>query len=375
MLEFRVYATELVLAPTAKSAMLIEASTKTILFEKNIHEKYAPASMTKMMSMLLIMEAINKGSMDWNDQVRISINASNMGGSQIFLEENERMTVRDLFQGIAISSANDATVALAEQVAGTEQQFVALMNERGKQLGLKNTHFMNAHGLDEKDHYSTAFDMLLIAKELIRYKEVLQYSKIYETYLRANTDRKTWLVNTNKLVHYYDGVDGLKTGNTDEAGYCLTVTAKRNGMRLIGVVFGEPDSTTRNKEVSELLDYGFNSYQVEQYLSTKEKVGSTVIEKGKTRRIDVVPVEDVTILFKKAVEKKSINYQLVVDEKKTKAPIKRGQLIGEIKMYENGNYNRSVGLTVIKDVKKSSFFTLYFRSVFELLSGKLEYYL
>lgn len=195
-----VKADEISLAPNAKSALMLEASTGTILFEKNAHEKLAPASMTKMMSMLLIVEHIDKGVIHWDDIVTVSENASGMGGSQILLETNEQMSVRDLFKGIAVASGNDAVVALAEKIAGTEANFVAMMNKRAKELGLKNTNFKNPHGLEEANHYSSAYDMGMIAKELVKHEEIFEYTSIYEDYLRKGTNRELWLVNTNKVV-------------------------------------------------------------------------------------------------------------------------------------------------------------------------------
>lgn len=195
-----VHAEEIKLAPNAKSVILIETSTGEIIYGRDMHVKYAPASMTKMMSMLLFVEAIDKGNMSWNENIKVSANASSMGGSQILLETNEIMKVEDLFKGVAIGSGNDATVALAERVGGTVDHFVQMMNNRAKELGCKNTNFKNVHGLDEANHYSTAYDMSVIARELIKHEKVLEFTSIYETYLRANTDRKFWLVNTNKVV-------------------------------------------------------------------------------------------------------------------------------------------------------------------------------
>ena len=223
-----VNADELKLAESAQSAILIEASTGEIFFEKNSHERREPASMTKMMSMLLILESIDKGIISWDEIVTVSENASSMGGSQILLETNEKMSVSDLFKGIAVASGNDAVVALAEKIAGTEDMFVDMMNKRAQELGLTDTNFENCHGLHDANHYSSAYDMSIIARELVKHQELFQYTSIYEDYLRENTDRKIWLVNTNKLVRFYDGVDGLKTGYTKEAGYCLTATAKKN---------------------------------------------------------------------------------------------------------------------------------------------------
>ena len=228
-----VKAEQIDLAESAVSAIIIEPTTGEVLFEKNSHEKLHPASMTKLMSMLLIIENIEKGVISWDDIVTVSPNASGMGGSQILLETGEQMNVRDLFKGIAVASGNDAVVAMAEKIAGTEGMFVSMMNERAKQFGLTDTNFKNPHGLDAAEHYSSAYDMAIIAKELVKHKEVLEYTSIYEDYLRKDTDRKIWLVNTNKLVRFYQGVDGLKTGYTKEAGYCLTATAKKGNTRFI----------------------------------------------------------------------------------------------------------------------------------------------
>lgn len=197
----RVYGEELNLAENAKSAILIEASTGEVMYQKNANERLAPASMTKIMSLILIMENIENGNLKWNDIVVVSKNASSMGGSQIFLETNEMMTVEDLVKGICIASGNDATVALAEKIAGTEKAFVKLMNDKAKSLGLRNTNFMNSTGLDAEGHYSSAYDMSIMAHELVRHEKILEFSSIYEDYLRKNTAKKFWLVNTNKVVY------------------------------------------------------------------------------------------------------------------------------------------------------------------------------
>lgn len=201
VLPINVKADEVLLAPNAKSAIMIEASTGKVIFEKNADEKLAPASMTKIMSMLLIVESIDKGILDWDQMITISANAAGMGGSQILLEVGEKMSVEDLFKGIAIASGNDAVVALGEAIAGSEDNFVTMMNKRAKELGLSNTNFKNPHGLDETNHYSSARDMSVIARELVKHERVLEYTSIYETYLRENLDTKVWLVNTNKVVY------------------------------------------------------------------------------------------------------------------------------------------------------------------------------
>ena len=246
------------LAPNAKSAIMIEASTGEILFQKNKDEKLAPASMTKMMSMLLIMEEIENGNLKWNEMITTSEKASSMGGSQIFLKVGEKMTVEDLLKGVAIASGNDAVVALAERVSGSEEQFVKRMNVRAKDLGLKNTNFINATGLTADNHYSSAYDMSLIAKELVKHEKILEFTSTYEDYLRKDTKSPFWLVNTNRLVRFKEGVDGLKTGFTDEAGYCLTATMKKDNMRLITVVMKEENTSKRSADTTKMLDYGFN---------------------------------------------------------------------------------------------------------------------
>ena len=232
IMPFYIYGAETVdneinLAEGAKSAIIIEQSTGRILFEKNSHEKIPPASMTKMMSLLLIMESIDSGKIKLSDKVTVSKNASSMGGSQILLEEGEEMSVEDLLKGVSIASGNDAVVALAEYIGGTEENFVKMMNNKLRELGLTDSSFKNCHGLDEDEHYSSAYDMAMIARELLNHKKILKYTSVYETYLRENTDRRIWLVNTNKLVRFKSGVDGLKTGYTKTAGYCLTATMKK----------------------------------------------------------------------------------------------------------------------------------------------------
>ena len=205
------------LAPNSKSAILLDATTGTILYKKNEHEKLAPASMTKVMSMLLIMEAIDNGSLSLEDEVLISENAANMGGSQVYLQAGEVYQVKELLKGIAVASGNDAVVAMAEKVSGTVEEFVKRMNERAKELGAVDTNFVNPHGLDAENHYTTAYDMALFAKELLKHPTILQYTSIYEDYLQKKDGSSIWLVNTNKLVRFYDGVDGLKTGFTTTA--------------------------------------------------------------------------------------------------------------------------------------------------------------
>ncbi len=357
------------IAINAKSAILIEASTGKIIYEKNVHEKYAPASMTKMMSLLIFMENIDNGNLKMDEVIKVSKNASSMGGSQIFLQENEEMKVEDLLKGISIGSANDATVALAERIAGSEDAFVKIMNDKVKKLGLKNTNFKNCTGLDEDGHYSSAYDMSIIAKELVKHKKILEFSSIYETYLRENTNNKFWLVNTNKLVRFYKGVDGLKTGYTDKAGYCLTATIEKDNMRLIAVAMGEPTSNIRNAEVTAMLDYGFNLYKNEIYVSSKEILGSKDVELGKDRFANIVVVKDVSSINKKGHKVGNITYDLNV--KKLKAPVYRGQKVGTLTIKEDGKELTTVDVTVDKSIKKAGIFEIYYRYLKDILSFNL----
>ncbi len=362
-------AEELNLATNAKSAILIEASTGEIIFEKNSHERLVPASMTKMMSMLLIIESIEKGIISWDEMVTVSENASSMGGSQILLETNEKMSVSDLFKGIAVASGNDAVVAMAEKIAGTEDAFVNMMNNRAKELGLKDTNFKNPHGLDTANHYSSAYDMAMIAKELVKHEEVFKYTSIYEDYLRQNTDKEIWLVNTNKLVRFYDGVDGLKTGYTAGAGYCLTATAKKNGMRIIAVAMGEPDSKTRNAEITSMLDYAFAQYEIETVLSTDSVLGKRKVEKGKDEYVTIVPTKNINLLYKKTDDRKNVTYDVKIDS--LKVPIKKGDIVGKVEIKDGNNILNTIDVTVNNDVKKANVFELYLRNLKNIFNGNI----
>lgn len=362
-----VKAEDINLAENATSAIMIEATTGQILFEKNAHEKLAPASMTKMMSMLLIMEAIESGNLKWDEMVTASANASSMGGSQIFLEPGEAMSVTDLLKGIAIGSGNDATVTLAERIAGTEENFVNMMNKKAKDLGLSNTNFKNATGLDSENHYSSAYDMAVIAKELVKHEKILEFTSIYEDYLRQNTNNSFWLVNTNRLVRFYQGVDGLKTGFTNEAGYCLTSTAKKNDMRLITVVMNEPDSNTRSSETTAMLDYGFNMYQIDKILSTSSVIGKIKLELGDKKEVEVVPIEDVNILNNKNENKRQVTYNVELNN--IKAPVKIGDVVGKLNVIEDGKNIIKIDVTVKENVNKANIFKVFLRNLEDIVVG------
>lgn len=358
------------LAPNAKSAIMIEASTGEILFQKNKDEKLAPASMTKMMSMLLIMEEIENGNLKWNEMITTSEKASSMGGSQIFLKVGEKMTVEDLLKGVAIASGNDAVVALAERVSGSEEQFVKRMNIRAKDLGLKNTNFINATGLTADNHYSSAYDMSLIAKELVKHEKILEFTSTYEDYLRKDTKSPFWLVNTNRLVRFKEGVDGLKTGFTDEAGYCLTATMKKDNMRLITVVMKEENTSKRSADTTKMLDYGFNIYMVQTILDEKTTIEKKKVELGKTLTTEIVPKENITILNKKSEEQKNITYKTNIN--KIIAPVKKGDKVGTIDIIEDNNIISTIEATVKEDISKANILTIYLRNLKEIISGNLK---
>ncbi|MBQ9012839.1 MAG: D-alanyl-D-alanine carboxypeptidase [Bacilli bacterium] len=367
MLLFIPKVSALKLSPNAKSSILMEASTGEIIYSYNENEKRAPASMTKMMSLILIMEEIEKGNLKWNEKIKVSENAASMGGSQIYLEAGEIMSVHDLVKGISMASANDAVVALAERISGSEEEFVKRMNSKSKELGLTNTNFKNATGLDEEGHYSSAKDMGLIAKELVKHKKVLEFSSTYEDYLRQNTNKKFWLVNTNKLIKTYPGMDGLKTGFTENALYCLTATATRNNMRLIGVVMGESDSKTRNSEMGEMLDYGFNMYKVSSLLKKGKVVGKYIDNKSSSISTKVITSEDINVLNKKGKSKRKITYDIKIVKKKL--PIKKGDIVGRLIAKENGKKIFETDVVTSKKIKKANIIELYLRYIGEFIGG------
>lgn len=363
--------TEGELAVNAKSAILVEANTGTIIFEKNMNEKAAVASLTKMMSQLLILENIEKGTLKWDEVIKVSSNASGYGGTQIYLQPGEEMTVRDLMKGISMASANDATVALAERIAGTEEAFVKMMMDKAKQLGLQNTNFVNPTGLDEENHYSTAYDLSIIARELMKHEQIFEFSSLYEDYLRADTPNKFWLVNTNKLVRFYEGADGLKTGFTDNAKYCMAVTAKRSGMRLLAIVLGEDVSKVRNAETTALLDYGFNLYQVDILKKKGEVVDKIKIERGNVNEVDVVTEEEISILKKKNEESKQ--YAEKIELLELSLPLNKGDIVGKLKILDGNNLIGEYNLIVNKDVKKKKFYSLFLDNLKDIFVGRLEF--
>lgn len=356
-------------APNGKSAILVDNLSGKVLYEKNANEKLAPASMTKLASMLMVMEAIDNGNLKFEDKVTISEEAANMGGSQVFLQAGEVYTVYDLLKSVAIASGNDAVVALAEKIGGSQSGFIDMLNKRLKEIGATNTNFVNAHGLDAEGHYSTARDMSIIARELLKHPKILEFTSIYEEYLEKNDGSRIWLVNTNKLVRFYDGVDGLKTGFTKTAGYCLTATASKNNFRLISVVMGEDTSENRSSDTVKMLNYGFNTFKINIIKTKGESLGKVRVEKGKQDKANIVLLNDATEILKNTDPVTEYNFNLKVN--KIKAPVKVGDIVGTAEIIDSeGNIVDEVDVTVEKDIKKANILDYMLRNLKTIGFGK-----
>ncbi|ANE48022.1 D-alanyl-D-alanine carboxypeptidase [Paenibacillus swuensis] len=349
------------LAPNATSAVLMDASTGTIIYEKNGAEKRPPASITKIMTMLLIMEALDRAEIKLTDKVSTSENAASMGGSQIFLEPGEEMTVDDMLKGIAMASGNDASVAMAEKLAGSEEAFVQLMNERAKQLGMNNTNFVNANGLPASNHYTSAHDIALMSKELLKHEEITKYTSSYQDYLRKDSEKPFWLVNTNKLVRFYSGADGLKTGYTSEAKFCLSATAKRDQFRIIAVVLGEPNTKIRNNEVSKMFDWGFAQYTNFPIFKKGDALGMVKIEKGDVKQVELKAKQDYSVLLKKGDNNKTIRHELKLMPE-LKAPLTAGQPIGKLTVYKENKMIAEFDVESPVNIRKAGWWTLFKRT-------------
>jgi serine-type D-Ala-D-Ala carboxypeptidase (penicillin-binding protein 5/6) len=359
---------EVKLADKSSSAILMEQDSGSVLYEKNSHEKLPPASMTKIMTLILIMEAIDKGKIDWKDKIRVSDYAASMGGSQIFLEPGEEMRVEDMVKGIAIGSANDASVAMAEHIAGSADAFVSMMNNKAKELGLNDTFFKNATGLPAAGHYSSAHDMAVMGKELLKHEEVTKYTGLYEDYLRENTEKKFWLVNTNRLVKFYPGVDGLKTGFTNEARYCLTATANKNGMRVIAVVMGAPTPKERNTQVTNMLDYAFTQFATKKLFQRNEIIKDVKIQKGSKPKLPVVTSENISLLLKKGETAKKVKTEVKVD-KSLELPVKKGQQVGSLKIWNGKKLVTESPVLASETINKASWWNLFKRTAAQMVKS------
>lgn len=356
------------LAKNAKSAYLIEMSTGMVLFEKNSEEKLYPASMTKMMSLILVMEALNNNQLKKDEILTISEKAASMGGSQVYLQVNEQMSVEDLLKAVCISSANDAMVALAERISGSVSEFVVLMNQKSKELNLVNTNFVNTTGLHDDAHYSCAKDMARIAQKLIEVgkEELLEITSTYDAYIREESESPFWLVNTNKLVKHAEGVDGLKTGFTQEALSCITVTAKKDQVRMIAVVMKEPDSKTRNVEVMEMIHSGFSKVKYHPLYAKNEIYEPIRFENGMPHDSNLVFLEDVGIVLnaKDTVQIKEIIYS----QTKNDLPIQVGEKIGELKIVYNDDKERTVDMGLNTTVMKMGFLDTFVMIFWQILT-------
>lgn len=332
----------------ATSYLLMELSTGTVLTASNETEQRPMASITKLMTVLLILEELEKGNLSLTDQITASANASAMGGSQIYLKENEVMDVDTLLKSILVASANDSCVAMAEHIAGSEEAFVERMNQRAKELGLTATSYRNSHGLDEDGHHSSAKDIAILSMEVLKHDLVRNYTGIWQERIRNGTFE---LTNTNKLVRFYDGATGLKTGSTTNAGFCLSATAKRNGMELIAVVMNSPTGEMRFQDAKKLLDYGFANYTLQILASTDESFGDVTVRYGKTNTIPVYPKEELTLLSPKNAPQ---NAQPRIELSKMKAPLQAGAVCGKIYFEVDGEVVKETELITKEAVEKQS---------------------
>ncbi|RKD27857.1 D-alanyl-D-alanine carboxypeptidase (penicillin-binding protein 5/6) [Caminicella sporogenes DSM 14501] len=339
----------------AKSAILIDADSGKIIFEKNSHEKLPPASVTKIMTMLLAMEALETKKISLQDKVVISERAASMGGSQLYLEPGEEKTVEQLLKGIAVASANDACVALGEYIAGSEELFVKKMNEKAKELGMKDTQFKNTNGLPEEGHYTSAYDIAVMSRELLKYPQIHKWLTIWMSTMKVGKRKQSTLelTNTNRLIRTYSGANGIKTGFTQEARYCLSASATRNNLTLIAVILGAPTSKIRFQEAKKLLDYGFANYNSVLIAKKGEIIDKVCVEKGKVDKINVIAKEGLKVLVKKG-EEDSVKKEVILP-KMIKASIQKNEKVGEIIVYDsNGKEIGKVDLVAQRAVDKAS---------------------
>ena len=337
---------------SAPSAVLTDAASGKILFEKNAHEQRPCASITKVMTLTLVMEALDSGKISLDDIVTASAHAASMGGSDIWLEEGEQMTVDDMIKATAVASANDAAVALAEFVSGSEDDFVAEMNTKAKELGMEDTTFLNCNGLDEDGHVTSAYDVALMSRELIRHEKIFDYTSIRLDYLRGG---KTQIVNTNKLLRTYDGITGLKTGTTGDAGSCITATAERNGLSLIAVVLGADNGTERFKDAAALLDYGFAGFETKE-LSLNDELFPITVEGG-MQNTAKLKCDDVSYITTTKGGGEELKQTLDIPDS-IEAPVNAGDKIGSLKFSLNGEEIASFDVVADETVEKKSFATL-----------------
>ena len=353
----------------AKSAILIDAGSGTVLFEQNSHDKLPPASVTKVMTMLLIMEAVDRGQISLNDKVTISERAASMGGSQMYMEPGEQHDLETLMKGIAICSANDGCVAAAEYLSGSVEIFVEEMNKKAAKLGMKDTNFVNTNGLPVANHYTSAYDIAVMSKELLKHKKTQDWFNTWMTNITVGLPGKKQtelgLTNTNRMIKIYPGANGIKTGFTQEAGYCLSASATKGDLTLIAVIMGSATSKMRFAEASKLLDYGFANYDSIKLAEKGEPMGTVIIEKGDPNKVNAVAPEDISVLTKKG-EKDHIRGELEFD-KTIAAPLKKGDTIGEMVIYKKNKEIGKYPVVAEENVEKASLMDIYLRMVRALL--------
>jgi D-alanyl-D-alanine carboxypeptidase (penicillin-binding protein 5/6) len=337
------------LETTAQSAVLMDENGD-VLYEKDAHKRLPPASVTKTMTLLLAVEAVEQGKVKLSDPVQVSQTAWRQGGSQIWLEPGETMTFQEMVTAIAAVSANDAAMAVMEHIYGSEQAAVEAMNQRAQQLGLKDTHFASVNGLPTPNHYMSAYDTALIAREAVKHPLYMELCSIKEYWLRGG---KNWLVNTNKLLWWYKGADGLKTGWTQEAKYCFAGTAQRDGLRLIAVVFATPEPRSHLRESMKLLDWGFANYKAVPVAEAGDVVERLPIKRGVENEVPLLAADDLQVVMKKG-EEKDIQKKVVLD-KDVQAPVQQGQKYGELIALQNGKEVGKVNLVADKSIEKAGF--------------------
>lgn len=353
----------------SKSAIMIEESSKKILFEKDAHEKMAPASMTKIMTLLLVAEAISDNRISLDQEVTASEYAVSMGGSQVYLEANSKYKISELIKAVGIGSANDAAVVLAEVVGGTVENFVAMMNNKAKELGLTDTNFKNPHGLDEANHYSTAYDMAMIASEIVKYDFILDVTSTYEDHFTHPNGNSIWLVNTNSLIRFYDGVDGLKTGFTTEAGYCLTATKKVDDMRILTVTMNAETKDDRNSDTIKLMESAFSMYNVKKVIDKNNSLGKTFVNKSTQKYVNYYLEDDAKLLLTKDTRDIKYDYKINVDN--LTAPLKAGDVVGKLKLtYDNESVEYNI--IINEDVKKANYFETLYSYFKDIISGNIN---
>ena len=348
---------------TAPAAVLMDANSGKILYEKNAHDQRPCASITKVMTLTLVMEAIDSGKIHLDDVVTTSAHAASMGGSDIWLEEGEQMSVDDMIKATAVASANDAAVALAEFVSGSEDDFVAAMNEKAKSLGMEDTTFLNCNGLDEEGHITSAYDVALMSRELIKHEKIFDYTSIWIDYLRGG---ETQIVNTNKLLKSYNGITGLKTGTTGDAGSCISATAERNGLSLIGVVLGAASGTDRFRDAATLLDYGFANFESRQ-LTLSDELAPINVENGMQDTVGVA-CEDSAWLTVPKGEGEGVKESLDIPAT-ISAPVADGDVVGSLTFTLSGEEIAAFDIVATEDVAEKSFgsiVSLLFRSMIKL---------